>query len=158
MMEGLTVWVDADSCPRPVRDIICRAAERTGVSAVFVANRDVPILDTIGVDMRIVTGDKTADEVICAGCAPGDLVITRDIPLAARLLEKGCIVLNDRGDRFTEGTIRERLSIRDAMKDFRESGLLDQGKRTYGRREVHAFAAAFDRELMALLPPGGKKG
>ncbi|MBN2051809.1 MAG: DUF188 domain-containing protein [Spirochaetales bacterium] len=151
MAERPSIWVDADSCPRKIRDIILRASRRTGLSVVFVSNRLIP-LDSP--DDRLIhitdAGEGSADEFILSRCFSGDIVITRDIPLAARLLEKGCRVLNDRGDVFQSESIRERLSLRDRMKDLREAGLLEEGKRSFGLKEVHRFAAALDRELASL--------
>ena len=146
------IRVDADSCPRQVRDIIVRAAERTGITVIFVANRPIPLKRSDSVNIRIVQNPgTTADDVILYEALPGDIIITRDIPLASRMLEKSCIVMNDRGLRFTTDTIRERLSLRDVMKEARETGLAEEGKRTFGRREVHAFAAELDRTLAEIL-------
>jgi len=149
------IWIDADSCPRKVRDIIARASERTGIPALFISNRHLPVMTSPLVELRIIEDRSvTVDDAILEESRPDDIVVTRDIPLAARLLEKGCRVLNDRGDRFSGDTIRERLSLRDLMKDARERGLAGDGKRTFGRREVHAFAAALDRELALLQNRG----
>ena len=146
------MWVDADSCPRPVRDVISRASERTGLPVVFIANRDIPITQSAKSSLRVVGADsQAADALILGECRPKDIVVTRDIPLAGKLLEKGCVVLNDRGDRFSEETIRERLSLRDIMKEFRQSGILGEGRRSFGKKELHAFAAALDRALAALM-------
>lgn len=146
------IWVDADSCPRQVRDIIVRASERTGVPCRFIANRPVPFQESPAASLQVVEEDgPTTDDVILDECGPGDIVVTRDIPLAASLLERGCLVLNDRGGRFSEDTIQERLSVRRRMKEFREAGILQEKGRTFGRKEVHAFAAALDRELTALI-------
>ena len=148
----MKILVDADSCPASVRDIIARAAERVGVEAVFAANRKIPLSLHRLIRMHIVEkGEGKADEYLIDCSEQGDLAVTRDIPLAAALIEKGVIVINDRGDHFTGDNIRERLSVRNLMKDFRESGIMHEGANTYGRREIQKFAAAFDRELMRLL-------
>ena len=148
----MRIFVDADSCPQPVREIIARATERRKVEAVFAANRTIKIPESPMLSMVVVDkGEGAADDYIISEIAAGDLAVTRDIPLAAALIEKDAVVINDRGDQFTPDNIRERLSIRDLMKDFRDVGIMPEGQRTFGRRETQAFAAAFDRELTKLL-------
>jgi hypothetical protein len=148
----MTIWVDADSCPLRVREIVVRAADRRGVDAVFVANRALPLPKARRVSQVLVPPEEgSADFYITCRVRPGDLVITRDIPLAADVLEKDITVINDRGDLFTRENIRERLSVRNFMKDLRESGLYESPSGGYGEREIRLFSAAFDRELTRLL-------
>jgi hypothetical protein len=96
-------------------------------------------------------GSGEADEELVLRVEPGDLAITHDIPLAARLVEKGAVVLDDRGNLFTAENIRERLSIRDLMEYFRLAGIQTDGMISPGEREIRAFAGALDRELTRLL-------
>lgn len=144
------IWVDADSCPKPVRDIVARAADKRNVEAVFVANRSIsspPVIRFVE-----VAGDaESADHYIVEQSQAGDIAITRDIPLAAELVARDVVVLNDRGDVYTRENIRERLSIRDFMKEMRARGAYESPGRTYSNREVRAFANAFDRELTRVL-------
>ena len=148
----MKILVDADSCPQPVREIIARAAVRRGVQTIYAANRKIPVPDGDCIEMVVVEkGEGVADRYLIEHSAAGDLAVTRDIPLAAELLEHGVVVINDRGDQFTADNIRERLSVRDLMKDFRDSGIMPEGQRTFGRRETQQFANAFDRELTKLL-------
>lgn len=140
----MTVWVDADSMPTRIREIIVRQATRRGFAARFVANRRIPVRQSANV--KLIQSDD-ADETIVQSARDGDMVVTRDIPLAARLLENGLVVLNDRGAVFTQETIRERLSQRDFIKELRDTGLYDEQRRTHGEREVQNFANGFDREL-----------
>jgi uncharacterized protein YaiI (UPF0178 family) len=148
----MKIFVDADSCPQAVRDIIIRAAIRSGVPAVFAANHSILVPEDDLITMVVVEkGEGVADQYIVDAVEVNDLVITRDIPLAADLVEKNAVVLNDRGDMFTPENIRERLSLRDLMKDFRESGIMSENHRSFGRRETQQFAAAFDRELTRLI-------
>lgn len=147
----MKIWVDADSCPRPVREIIVRAAERTGVEALFVANRPVPGIEE-GAGLVVVGKDEgAADDYIFDHSTVGDLVVTRDIPLAKRLVDRGTTVVNDRGDLFTAENVGERLSVRNFMYQLRSSGLLIPTERSFGAKETQAFANAFDRELTRLL-------
>lgn len=145
----LTIWVDADAAPRPVRDVVYRAARRLEVRAVFVANRRLSLpLDNPFVRAEWVQGGPDmADRHIVESAQQGDLAITADIPLAALLVEKGLTVLDPRGDEYDEENIRERLSIRDFMDSLRGAGLESGGARPYGPRDRQAFAAAFDRSL-----------
>ena len=148
----MTIWVDADSCPVRIREIVARAAFKRKLRACFVANRTIPLPRLSCVSLEIVPpGDDGADERIVEAVEPGDFIITRDIPLAARLVEAGYNVLNDRGELYTKENIRERLSIRNFMKDLRASGLYESPAGGFGDREVKAFSAAFDRELTRLL-------
>lgn len=150
----MTIWLDADSLPRKLRDTVARAACREGIRAVYVANRPVPFegpAGCTGLEMRVCEGEKTADEEIVSRALPGDLVITRDIPLAARLLDQDAAVINDRGDRFDRDTIAERLSQREWNLQLKEAGLAGARGRNYGAGELKRFADRFDRELRRLL-------
>ena len=144
------IWIDADSCPTRVREVIARAAERVGGEAIFVAVKKPPLPGLSSVKY-VAAGDQIADDVIVERIEPGEIAITRDIPLAARLVEKGACVMNDRGDTFTTENIRERLSIRDFMHEARIAGIAQEGERSFGPREVKAFSSAFDRELMKIV-------
>ena len=154
----MTIWIDADSLPREARAIIGRRASRSSASlplkAIFVANRTIPLPPGNNISALIVPpGEGSADDRLLAEAKPGDMIITRDIPLASRAVEAGITTLNDRGEVWTAGTIRERLSIRDHMAALREAGLaagLDK-VRSYGPRDTKAFADALDRAITATV-------
>jgi len=146
------VLIDADSMPVRIREIIIKRASRCGFQAVFYANSVIPLPDSPEVEQYTV---EDADDAIVENALSDDLVVTHDIPLAARLVAKGTTVLNDRGGRFTEENVRERLSQRDFAQGLRDAGLIPERSRPFGHKEVQKFANAFDRELTALgLPPG----
>lgn len=145
----MTIWVDADSCPKRVRDIVIRAADKRSVRARFVSKQDAGV-ETAGNVESVVTEDDP-DEIIVSGAEAGDLVVTRDIPLAARLVEQDVIVLNTRGEVYDRENVRERLSERDFMFEFRSSAAFSEPGRKHGAKEVGAFANAFDRELSKRL-------
>lgn len=148
----MTIWVDADSCPGPVRAVISRAAARTGVPAVYVANRPIPFPPADSARMEVVSAQEgSADDWICLNARPGDLCITRDIPLAARLIELEIAVINDRGTRYDRNNIGPRLSERNMMKEFRERGLMPEKQGSYSAKELQTFANQFDRTLTRLL-------
>ncbi len=147
----MRVLVDADSCPRRVRDIIIRASRRTGVGAVFVANRIVPGIDPSSKDfVRVPPGEGSADRYILDHSRAGDLVVTRDIPLASDLVERGVCVLNDRGLVYSHENVRERLSLRNFMYQLRHNGVTPPPGSSFGAREGNNFANSFDRELSRL--------
>lgn len=146
----MRLLVDADSMPVRLREIIVRHAGRRGLLAVFYANRPIPIPESDAAAQRVVSD---ADDAMVMEARSDDLAITHDVPLAARLTEKGLTVLDDRGGRFTAETIGERLSARDFAAKLREADLLPNRRREFGRREIQEFANALDRELAALLGP-----
>jgi uncharacterized protein YaiI (UPF0178 family) len=140
------ILVDADSCPARCREIIARRALKEGLEAVFIANHIVALpQENRFVKMEICgSAPGSADDRLAELAAASDVAITRDVPLAARLLEKNAAVLDDRGRVFTRGNIDYHLSMRDANIAFSESGLTVRTK-NYGARELKAFSDAFDR-------------
>ena len=146
-------FIDADSFPGLCREVICRAATKRGIRAVFVA-RSRPVLPKSTLFSFVGAGDDpdAADDLIVEQALPDDMVFTRDIPLAARLVDRGVLVLNDRGNVYTKENIGPRLSERDFMADMRAAGIAGMGGRTYSRRELLDFANAFDRELTKRMP------
>ena len=147
----MKIWVDSDSCPRQIRQIIIRAALRMEIAAVFVANRIIPNVDKEWSSMHLVPlGEGEADKYICENSVPGDIAITRDIPLAADLVKGGILVLDDRGSVFTADNIGERLSMRNAMTELRSYGVMSRSTGAMSNRDVQLFANAFDKELRVL--------
>ncbi|NLK59601.1 MAG: DUF188 domain-containing protein [Treponema sp.] len=148
----MILWVDADSCPVPVRDMICRTGKRLELTVCYVANRDIPRDADAPVTMIIAdTTPDAADEYIVENSAPGDLVITRDIPLARRLVDNQIRVINDRGTVYTDENIRERLAMRNLMLELYTSGLAPEKTGQFGKKELNNFANALDREITRLL-------
>jgi uncharacterized protein YaiI (UPF0178 family) len=121
-----------------------------GIPAVFAANRPIPGIAGNGVMEICPPGEGSADNRITDLARPGDLVITRDIPLAPRLVEASVLVMDDRGQVYTAENIRERLSIRDFMVGLAENGLRAERTANYGRRELKAMADSLDRILTRL--------
>ena len=147
----MTFWVDADSCPRQVRDIVCRAGKRLSVPVVFAANRPVAVPKGLEATMVVLPQEKeAADNYIAENARNGDLVVTRDIPLAKRLIEQGLAVINDRGTLYTRENIGERLSIRNFMLDLCKSGLKPESSAKFSAREAKAFADTFDKAIARL--------
>jgi uncharacterized protein len=145
----MTIWVDADACPAPIREILFRASARTGNPAVLVASQPVRVTGKT-VSFRLVPpGADAADNAIAESCAPGDLVVTADVPLAARVIENGATALDPRGELLTEENIGERLSMRDFLDEMRAGGLVSGGPRPHAPTDTQAFANALDRFLAA---------
>ena len=145
---GLAIWVDADACPRVIREILFRAAVRREIPLTLVANHLVPVPRSPWITSRQVgQGFDVADDVIAQQVASGDLVITSDIPLAAEVIEKGAVVISPRGERFTPENVRQKLNMRDFMETMRSSGVVTGGPAAPGEREKQAFANALDRYL-----------
>lgn len=150
----MKIWLDADACPVVVKEILFRAAARTGVTLTLVANQPMrvprsPHIETI----QVGAGLDMADNEIVRRLAAGDLVITADIPLAAEAIEKGAEVLDPRGERYTADNIRGRLNMRDFMDTLRSSGIHTGGPASLSQSDRQAFANALDR----LLTRAGKR-
>lgn len=151
----MRIWVDADACPAAVREIINRAAQRRSVETVYVANKPLPLPESGLISfVKVDVAPDEADRYIEGHAVAGDLVITQDIPLAALLVAAGIVVIDPRGDTYSQENIGERLSLRDFLQGLRENGELAGGPSAFGEREKRAFAAAFDRELTRLLRCG----
>lgn len=144
------IWVDADACPVVIKDILFRAAERTQVQVTLVANQwlRVPASRFIRA-IQVPGGFDVADTSIVERVQVGDLVVTQDIPLAARVIEKQAVALNPRGERYTTDNIAERLSMRNFMEELRGSGVQTGGPPAFHARDRQAFANALDRWLAA---------
>jgi hypothetical protein len=147
----MAIWVDADACPRVIRDILFRAAERCGVDVTLVANQAIEIPRSRHIRMlRVSSGFDVADNEIVRRAEPGDLVITADIPLAAEVVEKRAQALSPRGERFTPDNIRERLNMRDFMDTMRSSGFTGGGPPPLSATDRQAFANGLDSYLARL--------
>jgi len=144
----MQIWVDADACPKPVKEILFRVAARRGVMVTLVANQPLytPPSKFIST-LQVSAGFDVADNEIVRRIEQGDLVITADIPLAADVIEKHAVALNPRGELYTPENIRERLNMRDFMSELRDSGVQTGGNASYGNREKQAFANQLDRLL-----------
>ena len=144
----MNVWVDADACPVAIREILFRASIRTGVNVTLIANQRIPIPRLLTIKMiQVSTGFDAADEEIVKRMAPGDLVITSDIPLASDAIGKEGLVLSPRGERLTKDNIGSRLSMRDFMESMRASGVATGGPATMSQGDRKAFADELDRLL-----------
>jgi uncharacterized protein YaiI (UPF0178 family) len=140
--------VDADACPVAIKEIVYRAAQRTGCPAVFVANHPLTLPPSPYLQFRQVPqGFDVADNEIARGAGPGDLVVTGDVPLAAIVVEEGATAVSPRGEAYTTETVRSRLAIRDLMTGLRDSGVSTGGPAPLDAGDRQRFANLLDRWL-----------
>lgn len=144
----MQIWVDADACPKAVKQILFRAAERKEIFVTLVANQFLatPPSQLIKA-IQVEHGFDVADNYIVSKLEEGDLVITQDIPLAAEVIEKGGIALHPRGELYTKENIRQRLSMRDFMETLRGAGVETGGPSSFSQADKQQFANQLDRIL-----------
>jgi uncharacterized protein YaiI (UPF0178 family) len=144
----MKIWVDADACPVAIKEVLFRAAKRTGVELTLVANQTMQIPKSPSIRMlQVASGFDVADKEIVERCSAGDLVVTSDIPLAADVIEKGGIALSPRGELFSADDIRARLTMRDFMDTLRASGINTGGPPALSRSDRQLFARHLDTLL-----------
>lgn len=144
----MKIWIDADACPRDIKEIVYRASERLQLPVFLVANSYMKFPDSPLISMVIVSdGFDAADNHIADEVAPEDIVITADVPLAARIVERGTVAIDPRGEVYTEENVGERLSVRNLMQELRSGGLVQGGPSQMDSQDTHKFASALDREL-----------
>jgi len=143
-----TIWIDADACPKLVKEIIYKISHRLQLEVVLVANKSMfipqsPLIRQVTVKL----GADVADNYIVEKVKENDIVITADLPLAAFIVEKNAIGLNVRGEIYTEDNVRERLSLRDFMKDLRDNGIITGGPDSFGAKDAERFTNAINKIL-----------
>jgi len=147
----MKILVDADSCPKAARNLVLRRAAKLNLRTIFAANRFIPGAEDIA-EMEICSNrENSADDRIVELAEKGDLVITRDIPLAKRLVEKEAAVFDDRGRVFTKENINELFSIRNFTVGLAQDGLEIQRIANYGKKELKKFADSLDKILSRCL-------
>ena len=144
----MQIWVDADACPKPIKEILFRAATRTGIMVTLVANQMLAVPRSPHIRaLQVPKGFDVADNEIVRRVETGDLVITADIPLAAEVIAKGGRVLTPRGEDYDPGSIAAALTMRNFMDTLRSSGVETGGPSSFSAGDQHAFARQLDREL-----------
>lgn len=148
-----SIWVDADACPGVIKEILFRAAQRTGLQLTLVANHAVKTPPASNIRfIQVQQGFDEADNLIAQRVKQGDLVITADIPLAAEVIDKGATALNPRGELYTSANIQARLTMRDFMETMRSSGEAMTGPAALNQRDRQAFANQLDQWLLRSKP------
>lgn len=146
----MKIWVDADACPVVIKEILFKAAERTGIPLTLVANQPVRIPRSRFIDtLQVKAGFDVADNEIVKRLGVDDLVITSDIPLAAEVIEKGAHALNPRGELYSADSIRSRLNMRDFLDTMRASGINTGGPPALSQSDRQSFANHLDKLLAA---------
>ncbi|OGV37129.1 MAG: hypothetical protein A2X48_04780 [Lentisphaerae bacterium GWF2_49_21] len=144
----MQILVDADAFPKDIQEIVFRAVERVRIPMILVSNKRVkhPHSELIS---RIMVGEgpDVADDKIVELVQDGDLVITADIPLASRVIDKGAFAIDPRGELYTKSNVKHRLAMRDLMKELRQEGEITGGPSAFSRRNVQSFANEFDKFL-----------
>ena len=146
------IWIDADACPKVIKEVIFKASFRLKIQVILVANNYIATPDDSLINsVQVEKGDDVADFYIVENVSKNDLVITADIPLASFVIEKGAMAINPRGELYTEENISERLSIRDFMHDLRGSGVVTGGPAPFGVKDKGNFANSLSRILDQLV-------
>jgi uncharacterized protein YaiI (UPF0178 family) len=144
----MRIWVDADACPKAIKDIVCRAALRTETLAIFVANQWLALPSSPFIQkVQVSQGFDMADNYIVQNIQTGELTITADIPLAAAVVAHGSLALNPRGEMYNNENIGQLLSIRNFTSDLRDAGLITGGPAKQSPKDVQAFANRLDQWL-----------
>ena len=145
----MQIWVDADACPGEIKELLYRAAQRTQVKLTLVANQSLRTPRSEFIDTVLVPdGMNVADRRIVELIAPGDLVVTADIPLAADVVAKGAEAIDPRGELYTDANIGQRLAVRNMLDQLRGGGQIGGGPPSFGPKDRQAFANQLDRWLV----------
>jgi len=154
-MDDINIWVDADACPVAVKEILFRAADRTGANLILVANKRMRIPNSENIKFLLVeAGFDVADERIVDEVGEGDLVITSDIPLASEVIKKGALALSPRGELHTKENISGRLAVRDFMATLRAGGEETAGPPPMTVKNRQEFANQLDKWLVKKSKAG----
>lgn len=141
-----TIWIDADACPKAVKELVFKVSSRLKISIILVANSYQMIPQSDLIKLIVVSdGFDAADQHIIDLVQVHDLVITADIPLAAKVLKKKAVALNPRGEIYNENTIGSILSMRDVMKEFYDAGTIGGGPAPFGPKDLKQFADSLNR-------------
>lgn len=142
----MRIWIDADACPGPIKEILFRTAQRRRVETVVVANHAVQVPRSPYIrSIQVESGFDVADARIVSSLAAGDLVITADVPLAADVVARNAVALNPRGTLYTERNVQDHLSRRDLMHELRSMGAVSGGPAALGKAEIQTFANELDK-------------
>lgn len=144
----MRILVDADACPKIIKEILYRAADRAQIELILVSNHELTTPPSPWITkLQVGAGFDVADNKIVSLLTSEDLVITADIPLAAEVVQKEAIALNPRGERYTPSNIKQRLSMRNFSDNLRSSGIRTNGPATLSKKEIQLFANELDKIL-----------
>ena len=144
----MRIWIDADACPKDVKELVFRASARLSLPVCLVANRPLALPPSpLITQVRVKPGSDVADGYIVQHVEPADIVVTADIPLAAQVVARGAVALDPRGEVHTANTVAERLAMRNLMEELRWAGVATGGSAAYSDADRKRFAAALARLL-----------
>ena len=144
----MRLFIDADACPKPIKEILFKAAIRTNTELILVANQYIPIPSSALI--RIIQVAKIFDEAdnkIVEMIEANDIVVTADIPLASNVIDKDAIALNPRGRLYTKDSIKHQLAMRNLMEQLRNDQLISGGPKSFSKDDTQAFANQLDKLL-----------
>lgn len=144
----MRIWIDADACPKVIKEQVFKFSQKLQLPVILVANSNMSI--PLSPHIKLITvgrGDDVADKYIVENVLPNDLVITADIPLAALVVEKDALALNPRGEIYDENNIGEILSMRNFMKELRDSGSITGGPAVFNAKDAEHFANSLNKLL-----------
>lgn len=145
----MKIWVDADACPKIIKEILYRAANRTKITLILVANQPLSIPPSEYIKkIQVASGFDVADNYIAKSMEPNDLVITADIPLANSVIENKGFALNPRGELYTASNIKERFAMRNLREQLRDTGMIRGGPASLNKKDVQIFANSLDKFLV----------
>jgi len=147
----MRIWIDADACPWVIKEVLFRTGKRLGIEIILVANQSMAAPPSGSV--RVITvrdGANVADNTIIDQMQPNDVVITGDVPLAARVVEKSGIAIGTRGEVFDDASVHGRLASRNVMEHLRSAGMDTSGPKPLSQKDVQSFANALDRTLTRI--------
>ena len=147
----MKIWVDADACPRMIKEVIFKVSARLKLNVILVANNQMNYPESELVRfVKVEQGADKADLYITENVENDDVVITADMPLASNVVQKDAYAINPRGEIYTKENVSERLSVRDFMQDLRDNGISTEGPRSFDQKDKQNFNNAFDRLLTSL--------
>ena len=151
-MRSLQIWVDADACPVAIKEVLFRTANRLKIQTTLVANQSIGIPKSEFIArITVHDGADIADNRIVELMQAGDVVVTGDIPLAARVVEKDGIAIGTRGELYDDASIHSRLASRNLMEQLRAAGMETSGPKPFNQKDVQSFSNQLDRLLTKLL-------
>jgi uncharacterized protein YaiI (UPF0178 family) len=155
----MQIWVDADACPAVIKEILYRVADRTQMQVTLVANQLLRVPPSRFIrSVQVPSGADVADQEIVRLLAPGDLVVTGDIPLASDVLKKGGYALNPRGEFYTNDNIAQMLTMRAFMDELRGSGVDTGGPAAFNQGDRQNFANSLDRHISKIQREAAHRG
>lgn len=144
----MAIWVDADACPKPIKEILFRAATRTQIELTLIANQMLAVPKSPWIrSLQVPKGFDVADNKIVQRVAAGDLVVTTDVPLASEVIAKGAKVIAPRGETYDAGSIAAALTMRNFMDTLRSTGVETGGPAAFSASDQREFARQLDRYL-----------